>query len=280
MARNPINQAPPPNIDPANPNIHRWDNGLVLFNEFISEEEEAAIVAEILKDNRWRGHGKRLTLHFGPHFDYTTFGVSDTAATPPPSFLTDLLPRLATQDRLPDQFTVQYYPPGGGIPPHVDTHSAFHEALYSLSLGSTVPMCFKKCGEKEARRIRKPKRSLLDKCSAAATETPIIMNDSPESNEKSRMEDEDVDTDVEEWELFLPPRSLLLMKGPSRYGFTHKIRGRKFDVKDGRMVAREGRYSITMRTIKKGEEVGCSCDFPGVCDAQIDEERVAQNRLR
>lgn len=274
MARRLINQAPPPRIDPACPSIQQWDNGLVLYNDFITEEEEASIIEAILNDDHWAGHGKRLTRHFGPHFDYTTFGVSETAVTPPPPYVTDLLPRLAIQNRLPDQFTVQYYPPGGGIPPHVDTHSAFHEALYSLSLGSTVPMCFKKCGEDEARRMRKPKRSLQSTSSAAATEGLDSTKRSPEPNNKPPTEDEDSYTDSEEWELFLPPRSLLLMMGPSRYGFTHKIRGRKFDQRDGQMVAREGRYSITMRTIKKGDEVGCTCDFPGVCDAQIREESL------
>jgi alkylated DNA repair protein alkB family protein 8 len=247
---------------------------LVLYNDFITEEEEAAIITAITTDSHWAGHGKRLTLHFGPHFDYTTFGVSETAATPPPPFLTDLLPRLANQTPLPDQFTVQYYPPGAGIPPHVDTHSAFHEALYSLSLGSAVSMCFKKCGEEEARRMRKPKRSLLGTSSSASKENPCLTRSSLDPSYKSSTEDQSGCADVEEWELTLPPRSLLLMMGPSRYGFTHKIRGRKFDRRDGQMIARQERYSITMRTVKNGEEVGCTCDFPGVCDAKIREESL------
>ncbi|PSS09197.1 hypothetical protein M430DRAFT_37236 [Amorphotheca resinae ATCC 22711] len=263
MATGQTKEAPSPYIDPAHPNIQRWENGLVLYNDFITEEEEAAIIAAITNDDRWTASaGKRSSLHFGPHFDYTTFATSKTAYTPLPTYITDLLPRLPIQDYLPDQATVQYYPPGTGIPPHVDTHSAFREALYSLSLGSTVPMTFKRCGITEARRMRNPKRSLLK--STGTPETPMGNTSPP----KAPIEE----TNVESWELFIPPRSLLLMTGPSRYGFTHGIRGRKFDQQNGQIVARKGRYSITMRTVTWGDDEGCNCDYPGVCDTRIREE--------
>ena len=266
-----VGAAPAPQIDPANPNIHRWENGLILIHDFISKEEEAAMIAAILNDGQWVDHGRRQTIHFGPHFDYTTFAASETDMTPPPKYLTDLLPQLPVQDYLPDQFTVQYYPPGTGIPPHVDTHSAFGEALYSLSIGSTVPMGFRRCGPADAIRMRKPKRSV-----AGTSDTP----ETPEMPQGSVKNGADTETPVaeESWELPLPPRSLLLMMGPSRYGFTHKIRGRKFDQINGQMVAREGRYSITMRTVRNGGEVGCNCDFPGVCDARIREEEAMQSQ--
>jgi alkylated DNA repair protein alkB family protein 8 len=254
--------APSPYIDPEHPNVQRWDNGLVLYTEFITEEEEAAMTEAVLRDAQWTDARQRLSLHFGPHFDYTTFATSETASSPPPTYITDLLPRLPIQEYLPDQFTVQYYPPGTGIPPHVDTHSAFREALYSLSFGSAVPMEFKKCGAKEARRIRLPKRSLAG--NTGTIEASIGNSPGPKSFTE--------ETDAERWELFLPPRSLLVMMGPSRYGFTHKIKGRKFDQRDGQTVERKGRYSITMRSVKRGDEVGCDCDYPEVCDARVREK--------
>jgi len=289
---NEIRYAPPPTIDITNPHIKRWDNGLILQEDFITPEEEAYAISAIEADTRWTGIGKRQTLQFGHHFDYTTFGASETDNTPLPPYLADLVSRLPlfTENMLlddgrtgkhaftPDQFTVQYYPPGTGIPPHVDTHSAFREALYSLSLGSAVQMAFKKCGKTEARRIRKPKRSLIQDSSGEAT--PLITqtgacapSTSPRGisidgneadpnglrvteltsrldNETKKMETQDWNELEEEepWELLLPPRSLLIMTGPSRYGYTHKIRGRKSDRrKDGSVVERKGRYSITMR---------------------------------
>jgi hypothetical protein len=38
---------------------------------------------------------------------------------------------------------LQYYPPGSGIPPHVDTHSTYDQ-LYALSLGAPVLMQFRR----------------------------------------------------------------------------------------------------------------------------------------
>ena len=210
------------------------------------------------------GGKKRLSQHFGYHFDYTTFGASETHFTTVPDYIQEFLPRLPVQSYLPDQFTIQYYPPGSGIPPHVDTHSMFGEALYSLSFGSPVPMVFRMSGPNDARKMRQPKRSLM----TSASETPPPTEPEPKPLE-----------DIQEapsWELLLPARSLLLMEGPSRYGYTHGIKGRKTDIIDGETVQRVGRYSITMRSIRRGDEIGCACGFPGVCDARIREEERLQ----
>jgi alkylated DNA repair protein alkB family protein 8 len=255
-------ETPLPYVDPLYPTIQRWENGLVLYNEFITEEEEAIMIDAILKDDRWAGPGKRKVLHFGSHFDYTTFAASETLNTPLPAFLSDLLPRLPIQEYLPDQFTAQYYPPGTGIPPHVDTHSAFRECIYSLSLGSCIPIYFQRCGQRAARRVQLPRRSLHDTSNDPQTSVPRPVD--LESTAQMK--------DLEGWELFLPRRSLLLMTGPSRYGYTHKIRGRKFDQREGLTVAREGRYSVTMRTVKRGKEIGCDCEFSEVCDARVREQ--------
>ncbi|KAB5551029.1 hypothetical protein GE09DRAFT_158193 [Coniochaeta sp. 2T2.1] len=264
---------PPPlptTPDPLHPNIQQWpDLGLTLIHDFISPaEEEAMIVAfhavDPLTKKPTTGR-KRLSQHFGYHFDYTTFGASDSHFTPVPSYITDfVIPRLPVRDYPPpDQFTVQYYPPGAGIPPHVDTHSMFEEALYSLSFGSAVPMVFRRCGANDARKMRLPKRSLLVSTGSS---------DSGSNEANSPAAEKIPDHEHPSWELLLPRRSLLVMTGPSRYGYTHGIKARKTDVVDGRPVLREGRYSITMRTTRRGEAVRCDCDFPGVCDARIREE--------
>lgn len=296
--------APAPTINPSNPLMRKWDNGLILHENFISPGTEAAIISEIEANAVWKGAGRRQTLHFGPHFDYVTLGASETEYTPVPSFLSDLLPQLPLfkepvggtpaekKAYVPDQFTVQYYPPGTGIPPHVDTHSPFREALYCLSLGSQVPMVFKRCGEKEAMRIRQPKR-WMEALSEKASPSNVTQQSSPETGstvvlDRGKPTSQDTDLQAREgtntpdneeaeeqdqWGLMLPPRSLLIMTGPSRYGWTHKIRGRKFDtLSDGTVVERKGRYSITMRTVVR-DGTPCACDFPGVCDTRLQEER-------
>ncbi|KAK3681372.1 hypothetical protein B0T22DRAFT_304567 [Podospora appendiculata] len=275
-------QTPAPVTDRANPKIQRWEDlGLTLIHHFLSESEEATMVAAFHAADPRTGGKKRLSQHFGYHFDYTTFGASDTHFTPLPAYIAALLPRLPIQTNLPDQFTVQYYPPGSGIPPHVDTHSMFDEELYSVSFGSSVPMVFKKCGSNDARKMRLPKRSLLSsetEITACQTHTPVPgANGSPmasPSTESTNQSSQDgaPEEDLSSWEVLLPSRSLLLMTGPSRYGYTHGIKSRRTDVIDGQTVQREGRYSITMRTTRRGDKIGCNCSYPGVCDARVREE--------
>jgi alkylated DNA repair protein alkB family protein 8 len=265
-----MQEAPTSAVDPSNPDILRWDDiGLTLIHNFITEDEEAAMIEAFhtLNPRQEKEGRKRISQHFGHHFDYTTFGAS-THFTPIPSYITDFLPRLPIQSYLPDQFTVQYYPPGSGIPPHVDTHSMFAEALYSLSFGSPVPMQFRISGPNDARKMRLPKRS------AQAENTDSVSAAAPE--DASQKADEEQPPGPT-WELLLPARSLLLMTGPSRYGYTHAIRPRKTDVIEGETVQRQGRYSITMRTVRRGDEVGCDCAYPGVCDARIREEMAARD---
>ncbi|KAL2257847.1 hypothetical protein VTK26DRAFT_9086 [Humicola hyalothermophila] len=284
--------APRPKVDPSNPDILRWDDiGLTLIHNFITESEEAAIIEAFHARDPEKEGKRRISQHFGYHFDYTTFGASETDFTPVPPYIADLLPRLPVQDYLPDQFTVQYYPPGSGIPPHVDTHSMFGEALYSLSLGSAVPMCFRMSGPNDARKMRLPKRSATQpgvhvesEGEQAPTAAAPVVSSSPSPSPSpspatatagQAQETQNPPAQHPSWELLLPPRSLLLMTGPSRYGYTHGIRPRKTDVVDGRAVPRRGRYSITMRTIRRGDEIGCDCAYPGVCDARIREEMAA-----
>ncbi len=272
-------QGPPaPTADPLKPNILRWDDiGLTLIHDFITETEEAVMIQAFHARDAAREGKKRVSQHFGHHFDYTTFGASETEYTPVPSYITDFLPRLPIQSYLPDQFTVQYYPPGTGIPPHVDTHSMFEEALYSLSFGSAVAMQFRMSGSNDARKMRLPKRSAAqEEGTPEPAAVPQTGDGDPEERQKELTTNQ---TSNEEqrlsWELVLPPRSLLLMTGPSRYGYTHAIRPRKTDTIEGEIVQRQGRYSITMRTVRGGDEIGCDCAFPGVCDARIREEMAA-----
>ncbi len=265
-----LQATPNPTVDLLNPNILRWDDiGLTLIHDFITEAEETAMIDAFHARDPAREGKKRVSQHFGHHFDYATFGASETKYTPVPSYITDFLPRLPIQSYLPDQFTVQYYPPGTGIPPHVDTHSMFGEALYSLSFGSAVSMQFRMSGPNDSRKMRLPKRSVQ---AGGHTESAAALgvDDGGEERILKRLEEEE--QQAVRWELLLPPRSLLLMTGSSRYGYTHAIRPRKTDTIEGRTVQRQGRYSITMRTVRRGDEVGCDCAYPGVCDARIRDE--------
>lgn len=93
----------------------------------------------------------RIVKHFGYEFLYGTNTVDSTQPLidrPIPSEcdplwqrLADKLPQLKQQ--APNQLTVNIYEAGQGIPPHVDTHSAFLDPIISLSLGSDIVMEFR-----------------------------------------------------------------------------------------------------------------------------------------
>ncbi|KAJ6785534.1 hypothetical protein PWT90_03825 [Aphanocladium album] len=125
--------------------------GILVHKDFISPEHEATILAIFRDKLDWPDRKGRRSLHYGYTFSYKTFAIDeDVPYEPFPDWLTPLLP--TSEDRAPDQVCIQHYPPGAGIPPHVDTHSAFDQ-LYSLSLGSPLLMQFCRGGDKTTRQV-------------------------------------------------------------------------------------------------------------------------------
>lgn len=53
----------------------------------------------------------------------------------------------------------------------------------------------------------------------------------------------------ERHDLYLEPRSLIILSGPARYEWTHAIPARKSDVVDGFKIERGRRVSLTFRTV-------------------------------
>ncbi|CAM9100168.1 unnamed protein product [Phaeothamnion confervicola] len=137
--------------------------GLRFVKDFISEEEEAALLAEI-GGAVWRGEIRRRVQHYGAAFDYDKLAADVTAKVPPlPDCCREVIERMETGGFVPespDQLTVNEYVAGRGIGPHVDTHSSFGGTICSLSLGSGVAMEF--CASDGARQcLYLARRSLL-----------------------------------------------------------------------------------------------------------------------
>ena len=145
-----------------------------MVRDAITEEEEAELLRWLQPPDERGGGGhpgwlvlsRRLVRHFGFHFDYSLSRATDAVAPLPP-FCHWLLPRLVSPRgsirTTPNQLTVNLYRPGDGIPPHIDTHSAFEESIASLSLCSTVAMQFGRSigGRLVQRSVVLPRRSLL-----------------------------------------------------------------------------------------------------------------------
>ncbi|XP_057695539.1 alkylated DNA repair protein alkB homolog 8 isoform X2 [Corythoichthys intestinalis] len=220
--------------------------GLVLVEDFVSQEEEAVLLAAI----DWSSHNNDVTgqkalkhrrvKHFGFEFRYDNNNVDKDMPLPGglPEECHPVLERCMENGHLtfmPDQLTVNQYESGQGIPPHVDTHSAFEDTILSLSLGAKTVMEF-----------RHPDGRVVN--------------------------------------VFLPGRSLLVMQGESRYLWTHGITPRKFDMVPAwdqhfstpttcdhgalnhlTLSKRGTRTSFTFRKIRHEP---CCCAFPSACDSQ------------
>lgn len=74
--------------------------------------------------------------------------------------------------------------------------------------------------------------------------------------------------DDEQKAIYLPPRSLLLMQGESRWAWEHYIPHRKSDLlENGQVMFRtQRRVSLTCRSIRRDP---CNCPFPQYCDSQL-----------
>ncbi|KAJ5095952.1 hypothetical protein NUU61_005308 [Penicillium alfredii] len=120
--------------------------GLLWHEDFITPEHEQQLISIFQHELEWPDRPGRLSLHYGYSFDYKTFGIDpDIPYKEFPAWLQPLIP--TTEARPPEQVCLQYYPPGAGIPPHVDAHMAYDQ-LYALSLGAPAMMQFRK-GERQ-----------------------------------------------------------------------------------------------------------------------------------
>ena len=136
----------------------RLPPGLTIIEDFISEQEEHVLIS-LCNFSQISGMKHRQVRHFGYEFRYDINNVDKDKPLPEkiPNECNSLLERLPISFH-PDQLTVNHYNPGQGIPPHIDTHSAFEDPILSLSLNSAVVMEFK---NKETVCVLLPRRSLL-----------------------------------------------------------------------------------------------------------------------
>ncbi|KAK3259998.1 hypothetical protein CYMTET_31030, partial [Cymbomonas tetramitiformis] len=136
--------------------------GLKLILNFITEEEEQALV-EGIDAGSWSPLAKRRVQHYGFEFSYKECDVERAPLGELPPWVESTLQRVHELEELceqrVDQLTVNEYSPGVGIAPHIDTHSAFHSPLLSLSLAGHTVMEFRR--GQDHRALLLPARSLL-----------------------------------------------------------------------------------------------------------------------
>ncbi|KAJ3196551.1 hypothetical protein HDU82_001749 [Entophlyctis luteolus] len=231
--------------DPAD--ILREIPGLHVLPDFITAEEEDYLIKG-MEQHPWINLSERQVQHHGFAFDYNSNHVdfSNRTGSLPDwceflirkmDFAIKMLAEVHTNDfsyRGFNQLTLNKYPPGSGISPHVDTHTRFDSPITSLSLLSGVQMEF---------------RTLYDNA-----------DDIFARNSHHKVVD-----------VWLPRRSIAFMSGFVRFGWEHGIRARSADVVNCRRVERGARVSMTFRGVREGEGVAgeCGCGWDAVCDAKI-----------
>ena len=144
--------------------------GLTLIEDFVSEEEELRLADAARTSTSETKLARRKVTHFGYEFSYATRDANVKCEDIPDFARETILGRLgaemyrwapgATSALRCDQVTVNEYPRGIGLAPHVDTHSAFGETILSLSLLGDAVMEFRREGY-EHRALYLPPRSLL-----------------------------------------------------------------------------------------------------------------------
>ncbi|CAK7355908.1 unnamed protein product [Dovyalis caffra] len=222
--------------------------GLFLVHDFVSPQEEKELLAAV-DERAWISLSKRRVQHYGYEFCYGTRNVDTKLHLGQlPSFVSPILERISLFPGLGsatsivlDQLTVNEYPPGVGLSPHIDTHSAFEGLIFSLSLAGPCIMEF---------------RRYLD---------GSWVPDGVSSDNKKGENAENCSNLVRK-SIYLPPRSILLLSGEARYAWQHYIPHHKIDMVNESVIRRGARrVSFTFRKVLSGP---CQCGFPQYCDSQ------------
>ncbi|KFK44933.1 hypothetical protein AALP_AA1G321700 [Arabis alpina] len=218
--------------------------GLFLVHDFVSVEEEQELLAAV--DTRpWIGLAKRRVQHYGYEFCYGTRNVDTKKKLGElPLFVSTILERISLFPNLDndpaslslDQLTVNEYPSGVGLSPHIDTHSAFEDCIFSLSLAGPCIMEFRRY--------------------SVSTWKVDSNTDAEKSSNSSCIKKA----------LYLPPRSMLLLSGEARYAWNHYIPHHKIDKVKEKVIRRSPRrVSFTLRKVRNHP---CRCEYPQYCDYQ------------
>lgn len=180
---------------------------------YISDREEESLLRRI-DAAEWLTDIKRRVQHYGYRYDYTARHiVDDMRIGDLPQWVMPLAERLDGDffGKPPQQMIVNEYEPGQGIAAHVDCEPCFGDVVVSVSLGSTCVMDLARRDLSQANRV--------------------------------------ADSGDERVQLFLEPRSAVVLAGASRYHWTHGIAPRKKDVVCGEVYHRRRRVSLTFRTV-------------------------------
>ncbi|XP_075448488.1 tRNA (carboxymethyluridine(34)-5-O)-methyltransferase ALKBH8 isoform X2 [Ascaphus truei] len=220
--------------------------GLVIVEEFVPPEVEKIMLESIDwatdNDTSQKSLKHRRVKHYGYEFRYDNNNVDQDQPLPGglPDFCNAALDKCLQHGLIkvkPDQLTINQYEPGQGIPPHIDTHSAFEDEIISISLGAEIVMDFKHPNGCSV-PVMLPRRSLL------------VM-----SGESRYL-----------WTHGITPRKFDVVQ-VSEGQNVGTISG---NTEELTLNKRGTRTSFTFRKVRRSS---CDCAFPSVCDSQQMEKK-------
>lgn len=228
--------------------------GLEMVAEFVSEAESTGIMQELtaelaagvaVQDRLCR----RRVIHFNRRFIYGTNTLGDVGegVGPNPAFFGWLQARLAAVSTangrvaLCDQLTVNFYD-------YLGSNSGAAREGGRAGIAAHV-----------------------DAHSALGDHILIVSLGSGTVMEFARWDAPD--TVSARIGVYIPPRSLVVMGGESRYAWTHCIAERNTDCLDEFTPPRyrENRVSLTWRCGREAPHLRSTCPCPALCDAKVEE---------
>ncbi|XP_078459136.1 tRNA (carboxymethyluridine(34)-5-O)-methyltransferase ALKBH8 [Lampetra planeri] len=220
--------------------------GLKLIPDCVSSEYEDQLLSCLdwgkQQPTAQQSLKHRCVQHFGYEFRYDNNNVDkdkplDRGVPTMCDELTDKCLSAGYIQHRPNQLTVNQYQPGQGIPPHIDTHSAFEDGIMSLSLGASTVMEFRHPDGSHA-SVLLPRRSLL----VMAGESRYL------------------------WSHGITPRKFDVVPAPP------PPPGDGAEGPQGPTLAQRGvRTSFTFRTVRREP---CRCRYPSVCDSQAEQQNL------
>ncbi|XP_061420048.1 alkylated DNA repair protein alkB homolog 8 [Lethenteron reissneri] len=221
--------------------------GLKLIPDCVSSEYEDQLLSCLdwgrQQPTAQQSLKHRCVQHFGYEFRYDNNNVDkdkplDRGVPAMCDELTDKCLSAGYIQHRPNQLTVNQYQPGQGIPPHIDTHSAFEDGIMSLSLGASTVMEFRHPDGSHA-SVLLPRRSLL----VMAGESRYL------------------------WSHGITPRKFDVVPAPPP-----PPPGDGAEGPQGPTLAQRGvRTSFTFRTVRREP---CRCRYPSVCDSQAEQQNL------
>lgn len=211
---------------------------LALHHDFVSENEEAVLL-QYLDAQPWDCTIKRRTQHYGRRFDYVRKSVAGGDAPPPlPPCIATIVDKLLAAD-------------AALVPWAAYTRDALQVTINEYPPGVGIA-------------------AHVDTHSAFTDGIASLTLGAGISFRMQRC------TDALDHVVWLPRRSLLVMRGATRYAWKHGISGRRYDrveteapAADGQgfeWIPRTRRVSVTLRIVLDGGK--CECKWPLLCDAQ------------